>query len=223
MAVVEPASPKQMLLEIAEQLEIDTTTIEGKSVTIDLLRGAIASYLATHTAILVIDDGHLVEVKQRLWFKGLLKQRQPMAVFATNPPRQDLFLSLPPLALSRLPEFAIREIMTEAALELGLNLTTSELAGLQQKCGGNPALAQRVIQESYLGLSLEESASDAPGVYYDAAPLVLLVGAVVAIARYVSLGTANPQLYIIAGIGTSLFIPVSKILFRIPPDSRRIE
>jgi len=59
--------------------------------------------------------------------------------------------------------------------------------------------------------------------YLGSMPLVLLVGAVVAIAKYVSLGTANLQLYIIAGIGTSLFIFFSKILFRIPPDSRRIE
>lgn len=223
VVLVEPTSPKQMLMEICDQLGLEATTIEGKSMTIDQLRSHISSYLATNTVVLVLDDAHLFEQKQRLWFKLLTKQRQPMAVFATSPPKTDLFLSLAPLSLTRLPEPAIRELMELASLEYGVNLSTSELAALQPRAGGNPTLARRIIEEFYLGIGSDEEASDAINIYFDAAPLVLILGIIIVSMRFVALGINNPEMYIFAGVGSTIFIFISKLLFRIPPDSRRVE
>jgi hypothetical protein len=47
---------------------------------------------------------------------------------------------------------ATRAIMLEAAAELDLELIPAQLSSLQQRVGGNPMLAKRVVREEYLGL-----------------------------------------------------------------------
>lgn len=216
---VEPASTKQMLLEIAYCLEINTTTLEGKALNIDQLKRAIAIPLEAKKAFLVIDDLHSYDLKFRMWLKQLKSGGANLFLLATNPPRSDIFINIPRIELKPLPEYAIREIMEQAAYERSINLSNAELSKLQGRASGNPALAQRAINEEYLGIEVEEGDHDR---YFDITPLILLVGIVFVVMRFIGLGTNNQALYIFSGICAALFIGVSRLLYSLPPESKRI-
>ena len=218
---VERLTAKQMLVNICEQLNIDTYNLEGKQLTADQLKTAIASYFSQEIAFLLVDDAHSLPLSFRQWLKSLKNQSVPMLILATDPPRSDLFLNLPRIELKPLPEYAVRELMAQAALERGLNLTNSELAKLQERTGGNPMLAQRVVDEEYLGLDNDETGDHRR--YFDITPLILLIGTGFIVMRFIALGTNNMAMYVMAGAVGALFLGVSRILYGLPKDSRRIE
>ena len=219
VATTEPATPKQMLTEIAEQLGVETRSLEGKALTADRLQIAIADYFEGNTAFLVIDDAHLCESKFRIWLKTLKRQGVPMLLFATDPPRSDVFINLPRIELASLPEYAIRELMEQAALDRGINLKASDLAKLQERAGGNPMLAIRAIDEEYLGLEVE--AGDHRR-YFDITPLILLAGIGFIIMRFIGLGTGDQALYIFGGIAAAIFLGLSRLLYNLPGEDRKI-
>lgn len=222
---LEPATPKQMLVEMAMQLgvaivEESLETNRSRSLTAEQLKPAIAIELRKQTAFVVLDDAHLCELKFRNWLRTLERQSIPLLLLATDPPKTDIFISIPRIELGPLPEYAIREVMEQAALERGLNLKISDLARLQQRAGGNPALAIRAINEEYLGL--EPEAGDHRR-YIDGTPLLLLLGIGFIVLRFIGLGTSNQTLYIFGGIAAAVFMGVSRLLYALPPDSRRIQ
>ncbi|OCQ92277.1 9-O-acetyl-N-acetylneuraminate esterase [Nostoc sp. MBR 210] len=218
-AFVEPATPKQMLLEIASQFEIPTEDLEGKSLTVDKLKRAIANFLEDNTAFIIVDDCHSCDTKFRMWLKQLRKGNVPMLILATEPPRTDIFINIPRIELRPLSESAIREIMIVAATERAIVLNPSELARLQERAGGNPMLAVRAVDEEYLGLEVESGDHRR---YYDITPLILMVGIVFVVIRFVGLGTGDQALYIFGGIAAALFIGLSKLLRGLPRETRRI-
>jgi len=219
VAFIEPATPKQMLLEIAHQFGIPTEDLEGKSLTADKLKRAIAGFLEENTAFLVLDDAHCCDAKFRMWLKQLRKNHAPMLLLATDPPRSDIFINIPRIELKPLPEYAIREIMIMAAAERAIALKPSELSKLQERAGGNPMLASRAVDEEYLGLELEGADHRR---YFDITPLILLVGVVFVVMRFIGLGTNDQALYIFGGIAAAVFLGLSRLLYNLPPEDRRI-
>ena len=219
VAFIEPATPKQMLLEIAHQFDIPTEDLEGKSLTADKLKRAIATFLEENTAFLVLDDAHCCDAKFRMWLKQLRRNDAPMLLLATDPPRTDIFINIPRIELKPLPEYAIREIMIIAAAERAIALKPSELSKLQERAGGNPMLAARAVDEEYLGLDVEGADHRR---YFDITPLILLVGIAFVIMRFIGLGTGDQALYIFGGIAAAVFLGLSRLLYNLPPEDRRI-
>ena len=220
VGAIELASTKEMLLNLCEQLGIDSYSLEGKNLTIDGLKNAIARFFQRETAFLIVDDAHGLPNQFRVWLKDLKHQGVPMLLLATNPPRSDVFLSLPRVELKPLPEYAIRELMEQAALERGIQLDNHQMARLQERAGSNPMLAVRVIDEEYLGLDIEGGDHHR---YVDGTPLLLLVGIIFVVFRFIGLGTSNQALYIFGGIAAAVFLGVSRLLYSLPKDSRRIK
>lgn len=218
IALAEPATPKQMLVEIATGLGV--YALEKKALTVDALKKAIAAYFKNNVAFLVIDDAHTCTPLFRIWLKNLRRQGVPMLLLATNPPKSDVFVNLPRIELAPLPEYAIRELMEQAALKKGINLKPHDLAKLQERVGGNPMLAQRVIDEEHIGLDSE--AGDHRR-YADATPLLLLVGVFFIVIRFIGLGTGNQALYVFGGIVAAVFLGVSRLMYNLPSESRRIQ
>ncbi|NWF58978.1 MAG: ATP-binding protein [Fischerella sp.] len=219
VAFIEPATPKQMLLEIAHQFDIPTEDLEGKSLTADKLKRAIATFLEENTAFLILDDAHACDAKFRMWLKQLRRSGVPMLLLATDPPRTDIFINIPRIELKPLPEYAIREIMVQAAIERGINLKPSDLAKLQERAGGNPMLAIRAVDEEYLGLEVESGDHRR---YFDITPLILLAGIAFVIMRFIGLGTSDQALYIFGGIAAAIFLGLSRLLYNLPRESQRI-
>lgn len=219
VAFIEPATPKQMLLEIAHQFEIPTEDLEGKSLTADKLKRAIAQFLEENTAFLIVDDAHSCDAKFRMWLKQLRRNGVPMLLLATDPPRSDIFINIPRIELKPLPEHAIREIMIQAAAEREIQLKPSDLAKLQERAGGNPMLAIRAVDEEYLGLEIEGADHRR---YFDITPLILLAGIAFVIMRFIGLGTSDQALYIFGGIAAAIFLGLSRLLYNLPRESQRI-
>lgn len=220
VASIELATTKQMLLDMCEQLGIDTYGLEGKSLTADGLKNAIATHFQNEVAFLLVDDAHNLPMQFRQWLKALKRQGVPMLLLATDPPRSDVFLNLPRIELKPLPEYAIRQLMEQAALERGLQMANHQLARLQERTGGNPMLAQRVVDEEYLGLDNETGDHKR---YFDITPLILLAGTGFIMLRFFALGSNNPALYVMTGAIGALFLGLSRILYGLPKESRRIE
>ncbi|WDD36082.1 ATP-binding protein (plasmid) [Nostoc sp. UHCC 0926] len=220
VAFIEPATPKQMLLEIAHQFDIPTEDLEGKSLTADKLKRTIAGFLEENTAFLVLDDAHCCDAKFRMWLKQLCKSGVPMLLLATDPPRKDVFINIPRIELKPLPEQAIREIMIQAAAERAIALKPSELSKLQERASGNPMLAARAVDEEYLGLDVESGDHRR---YFDITPLILLIGIGFVIVRLIGRGTNDQALYIFGGIAAAVFMGLSRILYNLPRENQRIQ
>ncbi len=219
VAYIEPTTPKQMLLQIAEQLGVETGSLEGRTYTAERLKIEIAEFFQENIAFVVIDDCQNCDARFRLWLKQLKKTRALMLLLATNPPKTDVFSNIPSMTLKQLPEYAIREIMEQAAIERGLNLKNSDLAQLQERAGGNPMLAIRAIDEEYLGLDIEAADHNR---YVDSSPLILIAGVACIVLRVLGMSTHSHALYLISGIGAALCMGLSRLLYHLPKESRRI-
>ncbi|MDB9377977.1 ATP-binding protein [Nodularia sphaerocarpa] len=219
VAFIEPATPKQMLLEIAGQFDVATEDLEGKNLTVEKLKRAIADFLKGNTAFIILDDAQNCDPKFRIWLKQLRRQGVPMLILATDPPRSDIFINIPRIELKPLPEKAIREIMKAAAHERAIALTPADLSKLQERAGGNPMLASRAIEEEYLGLDIEGADHKR---YFDITPLILVIGVIFIIMRFIGLGTNDQALYIFGGIAAAIFLGLSRLLYSLPKEERRI-
>jgi len=71
LAIVSPATPKQILLSIAAQLGAETESLEGKALMVTGLMEAIAEFLSENTAFLIFDDAHRLSVSIRCWLEEL--------------------------------------------------------------------------------------------------------------------------------------------------------
>jgi AAA domain len=214
-----PGTQRQMLIGICEQLGIEIIDLEGKVLTVEKLRWAVADYLRENAAtFLVFDDAHQLEPKFRSWLKTMQRQGILLLV-ATKPPRTDVFLNTPALILRPLADMVIRDLMNGAAVERGLNLSQGQIAELQQRSGGNPALAIRSIDEEYLGLEVEVGDH---GEYFDVTPLLILVGTGCVMLRFFAIGTDSKLLYVIAGMSGALLLGLTYMLRILPKDSRRV-
>lgn len=219
IAHIEPSTVKQALVSVAEQLGVDTESLEGKQLTTMQLMVGIAEFLQNHTAFLIVDDAHRIQVQIRCWLENLHKLGQPMLLLATSPPARDIFLKLPRIELEPLSDKVIRLIMLEAAAVIGLELTNAQLAHLQQRAGGNPMLAARVIREEYLGL---DDPSPDHQQWIDGTPILIAGLMTCTIVRLIGLGLNSTSLYLFGGILT-IAVGISRlILFSLPRKSGRL-
>jgi hypothetical protein len=213
VALIVPTTPKQTLLDCATQLGADTMRENGKQMTATQLQASIAEFLRANQAFLLFDDAHRLPVSLRVWLLSLLESGQPLLLFATHPPRKDIFLKLPRIELKALPHQSIRELMHAAAQELGLELTPSQLATLQERCGGNPMLARRVIRETYLGL--EDTAPDHTQ-WIDGTPFLIAVLLVFSAVRFLGRGLHQTDLYVLGGF-LAVAIGIARLLLATLP------
>jgi hypothetical protein len=183
------------------------------------LQEAIADWLSQNTAFLILDDAHRFPTSLRCWLEKLHSQEQPMLLLATYPPARDIFIKLPRLELEPLPDKAIREIMSDEAVNLGIELTPGQLADLQQRTGGNPMLARRTVREEYLGL--EGHALDHTQ-WIDGTPLLIAGLMCFMILRFLGLGFNNTSLYLLGGILTVAVGVVRLMIYSLPRQSGRL-
>ena len=210
---------KQILIDIAEDLSIDTETLEGKAMTVQQLRDEIAQWLKDNTAFLILDDVHRFPASLRYWLEQLHFQEQPLLLLATYPPARDIFLKLPRIELEPLPDKYIREIMQDEAESLGIELNAGQIANLQQRTGGNPMLARRTVREEYLGL--EGYALDHTQ-WIDGTPLLIGGLMLFMILRFLGLGFNNTSLYLIGGILSVTVGIVRLMVYSLPRQSGRL-
>jgi energy-coupling factor transporter ATP-binding protein EcfA2 len=219
VVVCKKATPKTMLKNIATGLGMSTLNEDGKEMKYDELKGAVEENLLEHFAFLIFDNAHKLSADFRLWLKELHEEKVRMLLFATKPPRTDIFLCLPYIKLSPLPDYAIREIMEQAARDRKMQLSTSDFARIQELAGGNPLLAIKAVENEYMELDVEGGDHEN---YMDATPLIVVGGIVFIIMRFIGLGTNNPALYIFGGVAASIFTGLVQIVYRLPREGKNI-
>ena len=219
LAIAHPAPPKQVLLSIAEQTGVETISIQGKNLTTTELQDAIADFLVDNTAFLIFDNAHRLQPSLRCWLEQLHCQGQPILMLATFPPARDIFLKLPRVELGPLSDGAIREIMVETAAELALVVSNAQLAELQQRCAGNPMLAQRVVREEYLGL---DATSPDHTQWVDLTPFIVATLMCLIIVRFIGLGFNSTTLYLVGGILTIAVGVVRILLYSLPRSTGKL-
>jgi hypothetical protein len=209
---------KQILMSIAESLNVDTETLEGKAMNTQQLQETIANWLSHNTAFLILDNAHRFPTAIRCWLEKLHLQNQPMLLLATFPPARDIFIKLPRIELEPLSDSHIREIMIMEADSLGLKLKPVQLAGLQQRTGNNPMLAKRAIKEEYLGLEGNNDNTN----WIDGTPY--LIGGLMCfmILRFLGLGFNNTTLYLMGGILTVAVGIVRIMIFSLPRQGSKL-
>jgi superfamily II DNA or RNA helicase len=87
IALIVPTTPKQTLLDCAEQIGAETMRNTGQQMTAAQLQTSMANFLRTNQAFLLFDDAHHLPVSLRVWLLSLLETGQPLLLFATHPPR----------------------------------------------------------------------------------------------------------------------------------------
>jgi hypothetical protein len=219
VAVIRSGTVKQILSDIAVQLGVDTEDLEGKAFSTMGLMKEIADWLLTNTAFLICDNAHRFPVSLRCWLDQLHVQGQPILLLATYPPARDIFLKLPRIELEPMAEKATRAIMLEAAAELNLELTPAQLSSLQQRVGGNPMLAKRVVREEYLGL--DGQALDHTQ-WLDITPYIIAALMCLVLVRFIGLGFNNKSLYLLGGIITVSVAVIRLILYSLPRSKGRL-
>jgi Holliday junction resolvasome RuvABC ATP-dependent DNA helicase subunit len=210
---------KQAFMAIAEDLGIDTDTIEGKAMTTQQLQEAIADFLVNNTGFLILDDAHRFPVSIRCWLEKLHEMGQPLLLLATYPPARDIFIKLPRIELEPLPNQAIREIMIDEAINLGIELKPGQMAELQQRTGGNPMLARRVVREEYLGL--DGHALDHTQ-WIDGTPFLIAALMCFMVMRFLGLGFNNTSLYLLGGIMTVAVGIIRIMIYSLPRQGGRL-
>lgn len=209
---------KELLIDICEQLDVPTEEVIGqdkdgedrtKPLTAEGLRRALLKEIPNDKTILICDDANRWPVSLRYWLESLLRKGAVLLLLADNPPSKDVFLKVPRITIAPIASTEIRSMMIQAAEKANLRLSTAEIADLEQRCGGNPALANRVISEHLLGIG-EEQGSDHRQ-YVDGTPFVLAAFTVFGIVRFIGLGMNDRTLYIIGGICTLMAIALKTI------------
>jgi AAA domain len=219
VAVVAPRTGKQFLVELAEQLGCLSTSLASRIPTSAQLQSLIADDLSRRTAFLLFDDAHRLPVSMRAWLEELLAAGVNMALLATHPPKRDVFLKMGRIELKPLDRQPIREVMAEAARELGLDLAPSKLSQLAERCGGNPMLARRVVREEHLGL--DETAPDHTD-WIDGTPLLIAGLMIFAVLRFIGRGLHSTDLYLLGGILTVAVGVMRVLIMSLPRATNRI-
>ncbi|MGF1490386.1 MAG: ATP-binding protein [Prochloraceae cyanobacterium] len=218
-ATIRSGTVKQILVDLALQLEIDTESIEGKTLKTEELIDAIACWLQNNTALLICDNAHRLTISLRCWLEKLYSQNQPMLLLANYPPAKDIFLKLPRIELEPMAEKHIRKIMQQEAEILNLELSAAKIAELLARTGGNPMLAKRVVKEEYLGL--EDKAYDHTQ-WIDGTPFLIAGLMCLVIIRFIGLGFNSTSLYLLGGMVTVAIGVIRILIYSLPRKGNRL-
>ncbi|MCW5968641.1 MAG: ATP-binding protein [Blastocatellales bacterium] len=210
----EPTTVKAMLVDLCRQLGLNTEKRTGTQ-----LQEMLAEAVPARRVIMLFDDAHRLPVSIRSWLESLHERGARIVLFATLPPRRDIFLRLPRIELKPLPHAAIREIMLEAARYVGREFTSAELSTLAERCGGNPMLARRVVREEHLGL--DPTAPDHTE-WIDGTPMLIAALLCFTVLRYLGRGLHSSDLYLVGGMLAVAVGIVRVLLYSLPRKSAKL-
>ncbi|WP_169617373.1 ATP-binding protein [Nodosilinea sp. P-1105] len=215
-------SAKECLVTIAEALDVPTFTADDKPkpLTAEQLRKELLYDLRGGRALLIVDDAHRFPASLRYWLEDVLKQGGLLLLLADRPPARDVFLKLPRMELEPLTPDQIRTVMYQEATNQGLAINPSRFADLQQRVGGNPALAKRVIHEELMGIGDEMSTDHRQ--YIDGTPFLIASLSAISIVRFIGIGMGDKALYMVGGIAMILAMTLRTLFYSLNRKSTRL-
>ena len=215
-------SAKQTLIAIAEAFGVPTETSDErpKPLTADQLRQEIRDDMNCGKRLLIADDAHRWPASLRYWMEELLRGKGILLLLADRPPAKDVFLKMPRLELEALTPDQIRTLMYAEATAHGMAINPGKFADLQQRVGGNPALAKRVIHEELLGIGEDQSTDHRQ--YIDGTPFLIALLSTIGIVRFIGIGLGDKALYLIGGIATLLAMTLRGLFYSLNRKSTKL-
>ena len=214
---VAPGSIKQMLVSLALQLLLYEE--DDKFPTSPRLQREVAETLKYERSIIVIDEANRLSIAVRSWLEELHENGQLFLLGAKPALARDIFLKLPRMELKLLDYEFIRKIISETAEELQIELTPADVATLQERCGGNPMLARRVVREHQIGL--KPNALDHTE-WINGTPFLIGALLCLTVIRFIGRGTGDTNLYIFGGMLAVAASLVRLFMFSLPKGSGRL-
>lgn len=220
VVLAQPSTAKQFLVDVAEQLGIETQPIQGKKLrTISMLQEAISEFLRENEAFLICDNAHRLQERIQDWLKELNEKGQAMVVLATHFPESNPFLRLPPIELKPLSTGEIREIMHNTAAELAIEFTDAEMSEIQEWCGGNPMLAKKAVYSYYLGI---EQTCPEHAQFIDGTPFLIIALSLFVIVGLFGSAFNSTNMHLFGGILTVVVSALRLLFYSLPRKSKRL-
>jgi hypothetical protein len=210
---INPSTAKQIMTELAQGFGLDTESLEGKALTTLQLQQSVEEFLTGNIGFVIVDNLPRVSISVRLWLEKLYDRGQPILAAGKSKPEKDLIFKLVALELGAMPPLFIRQIMLETANKLELEISQHEYARLQQRTGGNPAIAQKVMREFFLGLPQARPAGHQN--YRGWGKWIILPFLLLSLFRY----AGREPVQMVGAAGMSTFV-ITRILFT--PSKRRL-
>lgn len=193
-------SGKKFFQTLAQQLKIPTEVEDengkGKVLTMDALKDEIAENIGDQT-LLIFPESKRLTTAVRYWLEDAIANGTKVVCFAVTNPGKEIFLDMIEIELELPDDARIREVMQQEAERQSLQISRSRLAELQPLAGRNPMLARKVIRNEKLGLKQEKVEHTQ---YIVIMPILIAMLFLLAVARFIGMGTGNKALYITGGV-----------------------
>ncbi|MGK7878022.1 MAG: ATP-binding protein [Xenococcaceae cyanobacterium] len=208
VVLVRLATPKQMMVQIAEAFGVETENLEGKSLTTIQLQKEVKNFLQRNNGFILLDHAPSVSPTIRLWLEELYNLGQPMLLVGKTQPKKDILFKLVAMRLEPMSPVGIRRIMKAKAMRIGFEVSDAELARLQQVTGGNPAIAIKAVIQQYLGI--ENKTAPEHKTWFGLTRYIIAAFLIIATARVVGQATNDDLLKIVGG-GTMMAVTVGQL------------
>lgn len=136
--------------------------------------------------------------------------------------RRDLegvLFKIPRVELEPLTELQIRTMIWNEAVKAGITITPPKAAELASRAGGNPLLAERLVQEIQQGLDNKDTQDS--GKYRDITPFLIAIMGLVGATRFIGLATGDTMLRVIGGVAITLFFSIRSLRLLFPKENKR--
>ncbi len=214
---IAPGSIKQILVSLAFQLSLYSE--DDKLPTSPRLQEEVVEVLKYGNFVIVIDEANRLSIAVRSWLEELHENSQLFLLGAKPALARDIFLKLPRMELKPLDYEFIRKIISETAEELQIELTPADVATLQERCGGNPMLARRVVREYQIGL--KPNALDHTE-WINGTPFLIAALICLTAIRFIGRGIGDTNLYIFGGMLAVVGSLVRLFMFSLPKGSKKL-
>jgi hypothetical protein len=214
---IAPGSIKQILVQLAFQLSLYAE--DDKLPTSPRLQKEVVEVLKNQNSIVVIDEANRLSIAVRSWLEELHENGQLFLLGAKPALARDIFLKLPRMELKLLDYEFIRKLISETAEELQIELTPADVATLQERCGGNPMLARRVVREYQIGL--KPNALDHTE-WINGTPFLIAALICLTMIRFIGRGIGDTNLYIFGGMLAVVASLVRLFMFSLPKGSGKL-
>jgi len=214
---IAPNSIKQILISLAFQLNLYAE--DDKLPTSPRLQREVTAALQNYKSIIVIDEANRLTVPVRAWLEELHEGGQILFLASKPAMARDLFLKLPRMELKPLDYEFIRKVIAKTAAELEIELTPADVANLQERCGGNPMLARRVVREHQIGLKPNQHDHTE---WINGTPFLVAVLLCLTMIRFIGRGIGDTNLYILGGMLAVAASLVRLFMFSLPKGSSKL-
>lgn len=169
--------------------------------------------------ILVCDHFHRWPASLKGWVEDLHDNGAIILLLGSHRDLEGVAYKIPKLELSPLKDEEIKSIIWAQAQKTALSLTTTQVAEMASRAGGNPMLAKRLVLEIKQGVQ-NNNIQDGNN-YMDITPFLLFIVGLVGTVRFIGMASGDIRLRILGGMAVTVVFSIKYLGALFPKASRR--